>query len=97
MILIINEINLNGNKYRCIHYRDTGDFSEDQIQHLESIFQKHLSSSKERLTFKEFKNLLPSKNVSLQNHFCVVIYYNFSFCSFQLINSVSAIFCGKSI
>ena len=44
-------------------FRDTEDFTEEQVKHLEDVFQQSLPPNKQVLTLTEFKKIIPSKNV----------------------------------
>ena len=39
------------------------DLTEEQVKSLEEVFQLNLPPNKESLTLKEFKKIMPSKNV----------------------------------
>ena len=45
------------------YYRDTMDFTEEQVKNLEDVFRQNLPPDKDSLTLTEFKKLMPSKNV----------------------------------
>ena len=50
------------------YYRDTLDFTEEQVKNLENVFRQNLHPNKEKLTLKEFKKLMPSKNVYIYKY-----------------------------
>ena len=41
------------------------DLTEEQVKSLEEVFRQNLPPNKESLTLKEFKKIMPSKNVRI--------------------------------
>ena len=47
-------------------FRQRTDLSKENLKHLEKVFRNHLAKDNEEFTLAEFKQIVPSKNVSLQ-------------------------------
>ena len=48
------------------YFRQRTDLSKENLKHLEKVFRNHLAKDNEEFTLAEFKQIVPSKNVSLQ-------------------------------
>ena len=48
-------------------FRQRTDLSKENLKHLEKVFRNHLAKDNEEFTLAEFKQIVPSKNVSLQS------------------------------
>ena len=42
------------------------DLTEEQVKSLEEVFEQNLPPNKQSLTLKEFKKIMPSKNVRIR-------------------------------
>ena len=47
-------------------FRQRTDLSKENLKHLEKVFRNHLAKDNEEFTLAEFKQIVPSKNVSPQ-------------------------------
>ena len=47
------------------YFRQRTDLSKENLKHLEKVFRNHLAKDNEEFTLAEFKQIVPSKNVSL--------------------------------
>jgi hypothetical protein len=45
--------------------RQRTELSQENLKHLEKVFRNHLAKDKDEFTLAEFKQIVPSKNVSL--------------------------------
>ena len=46
-------------------FRQRTDLSKENLKHLEKVFRNHLAKDNEEFTLAEFKQIVPSKNVSI--------------------------------
>ena len=46
-------------------FRQRTDLSKENLKHLEKVFRNHLAKDNEEFTLAEFKQIVPSKNVSV--------------------------------
>jgi hypothetical protein len=54
------------------------DLTEEQVKSIEEVFQQNLPPNKDSLTLKEFKKIMPSKNVRNSFYFLKLYYLSMS-------------------
>ena len=62
-----HECLLTVSRLPSFYFRQRTDLSKENLKHLEKVFRNHLAKDNEEFTLAEFKQIVPSKNVSLHS------------------------------